>query len=57
VETTSEEESKRDEEITPKEHPVDFMDYKDVEEISQMDQITNSEGIKQTYVDSQGFLD
>jgi len=42
VETIGEEKSKMDEEITPKEHQVDRMDYKDVEEISQMDQKVDS---------------
>ena len=46
-----------DEEINPKEHLANHMDYKDVKEISQMDQIVDSEGIKKTSVDSQGFLD
>lgn len=57
METTGEEESETNKEITPKEYPVDHMDYKGIEEMSKLDQIMDSKGIKQTSMESQGFLD
>lgn len=57
VETIGEEESKMVVEITPKEHQVGHMDYKVVQEISPTDQKEDSDGIKQTSMGSQGFLD
>lgn len=57
VEIVGEEESEMDREINPKEHQVDCMDYKVVEEISLADQKVGSKGIKKTYMDSRGFLD
>lgn len=44
-------------EITPKEHQVDRMDYKVIKEISPTDQKEDSQGLKQKFVESHGFLD